>query len=160
MLNRALMSSDTREWNTPPAILEPVGRLDAIGLDPCGNATSIVAARREYRLDRGEDGLCLPWSGFGLVYCNPPYGRGIGAWLARAAGQWLDCGVESIVLVPARTDARWWQDNIRLALVCFWRGRLKFLGAPSSAPFPSAVLYHGHRPQRFREVFAPLGWIP
>jgi len=156
---RPLLSSARRDWNTPLNVLELVRAIDTIGLDPCGNATSLVQPTVEYRIDRGQDGLALPWTDPGLVFCNPPYGRGIGAWTKRASELWVKQGVESILLVPARTDAKWWQDTIRHAVICFWRGRLRFVGAPAPAPFPSALLYHGHRPHRFRELFAPVGWI-
>lgn len=87
-----------------------------------------------------SDGLATPWDGVGndLIYCNPPYGRGIGAWVdkcreAAAAGETV------IALLPARTDTRWfpWDADA----LCFWKGRLTFKGAPAPAPFPSVVAF-------------------
>lgn len=45
--------------------------------------------------------------------------------------------------------------------VCFWRGRLNFIGAPSGAPFPSALVYFGERVHRFIDAFHGVGaiWI-
>ena len=45
------------------------------------------------------------------------------------------------MLVPARTDTAWWHDYVvPFAEVRFLRGRVKFEGAPTTAPFPSAVV--------------------
>ena len=47
------------------------------------------------------------------------------------------------MLVPARTDTRWWHDYINGnpdAQVRFLRGRLKFGDSKNSAPFPSAIV--------------------
>jgi hypothetical protein len=156
-VNPALMSSARDSWNTPPEVLELVRRLGPIGLDPCSNAGSIVGASEEWRLERGEDGLARPWALAGLVYVNPPYGREIGPWAQKMAAEGR-AGVEIVALLPARTDARWWQESVRTAdALLFWRGRLRFLGAPSSAPFPSAVAYWGPRWLTFLSVFGERG---
>lgn len=47
------------------------------------------------------------------------------------------------MLLPARTDTRWWQEFIvgnPMASVKFIKGRLKFGGAKNPAPFPSAIV--------------------
>jgi hypothetical protein len=38
-------------------------------------------------------------------------------------------------------------------------GRLKFSGSEDSAPFPSALLYLGARPEVFEAVFSTVGRI-
>ncbi len=160
MLNTGLMSSDRPDWNTPPEFMERVYRVGPVALDPCSNPTSIVKARTAWSLENGDDGLAHSWiayAGRELVYVNPPYGREIAAWMAHC----FDNAGEVIALVPARTDARWFASYCWAASrICFVRGRLKFLGAPSSAPFPSAVVYWGQRyAQRFAEVFGEIGKV-
>ena len=47
------------------------------------------------------------------------------------------------MLLPARTDTKWWQEfivNNPMASVKFVKGRLKFGGAKNPAPFPSAIV--------------------
>ena len=49
------------------------------------------------------------------------------------------------MLIPARTDTRWWHDYIDgnpNASVHFINGRLKFGGAKNPAPFPSAIVIY------------------
>lgn len=73
---------------------------------------------------------------------NPPYGRGIGKWLAKAVESWQS-GATVVCLVPARTDTAWWHDYAMQGEITFIRGRLKFVaesGVKADAPFPSAVV--------------------
>lgn len=156
----ALFMSVDMTWCTPEVVLERVRRMGPIGLDPCSNPRSIVRAKTEWRGPPGVDGLAEPWAGHGLVYCNPPYGRGIGQWVAKAALEAMD-GADIRLLVPARPDTAWWHEAVvpHAAAVCFWRGRISFLGAAQGAPFPSAVVYYGQRPDAFKEAFGDAGWI-
>lgn len=70
------------------------------------------------------------------VWCNPPYGRQIGEWVKKAA----ESGAPVVMLLPARTDTRWFHDYIYgKAELRFVRGRLKFGDSRNSAPFPSMI---------------------
>jgi hypothetical protein len=77
-----------------------------------------------------------------ICWMNPPYGRQIGKWVAKAAHEAkLGCFVVS--LLPARTDTRWFHDHIYnkpYVEIEFLKGRLKFGGASNSAPFPSMLV--------------------
>ncbi len=56
--------------------------------------------------------------------------------------------------MPARTDTAWWHDWVvgHATEVRFIRGRLKFGGSKSGAPFPSAVVVYDKRPRRWWAV--------
>lgn len=154
-----LMSSAKPDWQTPDVVLDLVRQFNGgtIGLDPCTVDDNPTGARHWYT--PREDGLSQDWCGYGLVYVNPPYGRTIGHWTAKCISAYLD-GAEIVALLPARTDARWWQVEIgAVPAVCFWRGRLRFRGAEASAPFPSAIWYLGPRRFAFRDAFSPRGWV-
>ena len=74
------------------------------------------------------------------VWCNPPYGREIGKWVEKAYNESL-VGVTVVMLLPARTDTKWFHDYIYgKAEIRFVRGRLKFGDSKNSAPFPSMVV--------------------
>lgn len=157
-LNPALMSSARGDWQTPEIVLEALRQaFGDITLDPCTTYANPCRAKRI--LTPAEDGLKSPWLQCGLIYVNPPYGRGIGPWIQKCH-QYRKAGrVDPIVaLVPARTDTAWWQDNPADA-VCFWRGRLTFRGAPHPAPFPSALLFWGADESRFITVFNACGEV-
>jgi hypothetical protein len=154
-LDAALLSSQRQDWNTPPEVLDIIRKFARIGLDPCSNARSKVKASASWL----SGGLEVEWGGFGLVYVNPPYGRALGAWSEKIAQEAL-ADTEMIVLVPSRTDTKWfhrlWK---RCNALCLWKGRITFEGAPSPAPFPSAVFYFGPNAERFRAVFEDCGII-
>jgi hypothetical protein len=63
-------------------------------------------------------------------------------------GDWLRRGAEAecaVYLIPARTDTRWFHE-ICLPMateIRFLKGRLKFGGATTPAPFPSMVVVFG-----------------
>jgi hypothetical protein len=159
-VNAALLKSERDTWNTPQLIVDIVRQVGGgrIALDPCGNAGSIVGADREYRLENGDDGLRDPWTVGGLVYVNPPYGREIGPWVERCYDQ-ARLGAPVIALLPARPDTRWFRSCWKAAAICFIRGRLTFLGAPSPAPFPSVLVYWGTWTDDFHEACADLGHV-
>ena len=166
-LNGAVFSSAKHDWRTPAVVLDRVRQIGPIGLDPCGAEGSLVGARITLSLEDGNDGLSADWVQLiggleadpRLIFVNSPYGSEVGRWVAKAVRE-ARAGAEIVLLLPARTDARWWQNHVRAAAaVCFWAGRLKFVGAPSSAPFPSALWYFGSRVAAFREAFADAGWI-
>jgi phage N-6-adenine-methyltransferase len=159
-MNSALLSSEKHDWQTPDNLLDLVRKCSSsglIGYDPCtvdGNPCRAICYSRP-----DDDGLSTRWWGNGLVYCNPPYSN-VSDWVNKATRESVE-GAEIIMLVPARPDTRWWHDNIAIGAdaVCFWKGRLKFKGAPASAPFPSAIVYWGSRVEVFERVFSPYGWV-
>jgi site-specific DNA-methyltransferase (adenine-specific) len=157
-----MMSSACESWRTPPEVLDLVRQLAPIALDPCGCNGDVVGAAVSWRLQRDGDSLAKDWSldplpmSAGLIYCNPPYGRKIGPFIEKCRETWEVGGRQVVALVPARTDAKWFQDAHPTTVTLF-RGRLRFVGAPSSAPFPSALLFWGWQRRRWLDVFGPHG---
>lgn len=148
MISRAVHSSARHTWTTPQCVIDALEPMGPIGLDPCSNPQSIVPARVRLSLETGDDGLAADWDSLidvrrEIVFVNPPYGRAIGAWVAKCIEQERR-GVRIALLLPARTDTRWFQQVMLFApQVAFWNGRLKFGGAPAPAPFPSAIFWLG-----------------
>ena len=55
-----------------------------------------------------------------------------------------DHGNLVVMLLPARTDTKWFHDYIyHKAEILFIKGRLKFGGCKDAAPFPSMVVIFG-----------------
>jgi phage N-6-adenine-methyltransferase len=129
-------SSRTDEWSTDPAVF---ARLDAelgpFDLDPCATDENAKCARY---FTRADDGLAREWTG--RVFLNPPYGRTLPAWMAKAYEAAQTTADLVVCLVPARTDTRWWHDYAARGDIRLLRGRLRFGGCPNAAPFPSAVV--------------------
>jgi len=120
-MNRVLFKSENQNWQTPDSLYASLDDEFHFTLDPCPNG--------------GIGGLTRSWSGE-RVYCNPPYGRGVGDWLAKAEEADL-----AVYLLPSRTDTRWWHEYAMQAEeIRFLKGRLKFKGAKAGAPFPSVLI--------------------
>lgn len=79
------------------------------------------------------------------VFCNPPYGRETGRWVAKAYEEGHKPGSLVVLLLPARTDTTYFHDYILgRSEIRFIRGRLKFGGGKNPAPFPSMlVIFRG-----------------
>ena len=79
------------------------------------------------------------------VFCNPPYGKEIADWVRKAYEEGHKENTLVVMLIPARTDTRYFHDYImHRAEVRFVRGRLKFGGSDTGAPFPSMlVIFRG-----------------
>ena len=129
-------SSKTPEWETPQDLFDQLNKEFNFDLDVCATKEN---AKCERYYTKDDNGLIQDWSG--NVWCNPPYGREIGKWVSKA---YLESHKGVIVmLVPARTDTRWFHDWIYKCRSCevrFLKGRLKFGKSKNSAPFPSMVV--------------------
>jgi len=142
MIHRTLYASRSEDWETPQHLYDRLDAIFAFALDACA-APSNAKARAFFT--RAEDALAQDWAPYGRVWLNPPYGREIGRWMAKAYEESRK-GALILALVPARTDTRWWHASVSgKALVTFLPGRLKFLRdgqSLSPAPFPSALLLY------------------
>ena len=142
----ASASSASVEWGTPQAFFDALDATWGFTLDACAVAGNAKCPRF---FSPEQDGLVQDW-GQETVFCNPPYGRGeTGRWL-RKAWEASGSGATVVLLIPARTDTRWWHDYAMLGDVTFVKGRLKFVhadGRSDSAPFPSAVVVFRARPE-------------
>lgn len=147
------MSSVKMDWQTPKEVWELLYKLSPEIYDPC-----------PAHWKQGDpDALEESWRVQALTYVNPPYGRSLPLWTRKGAWEFRDVeakGDEQLVmLVPARPDTKWWQTYVVTAdVICFWKGRLKFVGAQFPAPFPSAFAYWGNHQERFVKVFGEKGW--
>ncbi len=127
-------SSATDLWATPQEFFDRLNAVHGFTLDACANPDN---AKCDRYFTKEQDGLTQSWDG--VVWMNPPYGREIGHWM-RKAYEASQQGATVVYLVPARTDTRWWHDYAIKGSIEFIRGRLKFGGHKTNAPFPSAVV--------------------
>jgi hypothetical protein len=130
----------TDSWCTPVWLADSLGEFD---LDPCSNQWSHIKSARSFSMERGEDGLALPWEG--SVWCNPPYSEPM-AWAKRLRehnGPWA-------ALVKLDTTTGWWWELMEQA--GDWapfRHRIRFEmgGQPGSSPsFANALVWRNWQP--------------
>lgn len=130
-----MFSSKTDLWETPQDFFRALDSEYHFDTDVC--ATPQNAKCRNYYTPE-MNGLIQNWTG--VCWCNPPYGRKIGDWV-RKASESAGAGATVVMLLPARTDTKWFHKYIYgRAEIRFVRGRLKFGGSQNAAPFPSMVV--------------------
>lgn len=124
MFNRVMFSSATDDWSTPKDVYRTLDAEFGFDFDPCP-------------LHSNFDGLSMEWGWVSFV--NPPYSN-IKDWCRKAYDEWKK-GKTVVMLIPSRTDTKYWHDYIMKASeIRFIRGRLKFGDSKNSAPFPSAII--------------------
>lgn len=145
-MHDALLSSKKMDYCTPQDFF---AQLDAEFHFTLDAAATEKSAKCEKYYTPETDGLASPWNlAGGAVFCNPPYGRQIGEWVRKAYEE-ARKGTTVVLLIPARTDTRYFHDYIYgKAEIRFLRGRLHFTDEDGTAyppaPFPSmVVIYRG-----------------
>ena len=138
MNTKLMFSSKTDQWATPQDLFDELDKEFHFTLDP-------RADDYNYKCDKWftveQDGLAQSWAGE-TVFCNPPYGRDIVKWVKKASDENKLHGITVVMLIPARTDTKYFHEYIYKKSnveIRFLKGRLKFGDAKNSAPFPSMV---------------------
>jgi site-specific DNA-methyltransferase (adenine-specific) len=148
MKSEVLWSSQKMDWATPQDFFDKLNEEFHFTLDPC-------ADDQNHKCDKyfteEQDGLKQDWSGE-AVFCNPPYGRDVSKWVKKCYEE-TDTGncLCAVMLLHARTDTRWFHDYIyhKADEVRFIKGRLKFGGQKTPAPFPSMVVVFWGREMKY-----------
>jgi len=151
---------------TPSYVLDLV-RVDlggTISLDPCTTDDNPVGAERFYAPPK--DGLTEPWDA-ATIFVNPPYAKAREPWVKKCVHMGFFHGRKVILLIPAATDTRIWQEAAMTAdAIVFVRGRLKFgVLRPNrrqvAASHPSSLIGWNTSLDACSELgFAPRWWVP
>lgn len=136
MINNALFSSNSDEWETPDTVFKMLDDEFCFNLDPC-------ASDMNHKCDNyftiEDNGLNQKWGGQ-RVFCNPPYSE-INKWVEKAYRESRHDNTLVVLLIPSRTDTRYFHNFIyNRAEIRFIKGRLKFNQSKSTAPFPSMIV--------------------
>jgi len=150
MINKGLFTSKSNEWETPQELFDGLDKEFNFDLDPCATKEN---AKCSIYYTKEEDGLAQNWNIVDLgirfeinsVFMNPPYGREIGKWVEKAYKESRRStsrtyGATVVCLLPARTDTKWFHDYCLKGEIRWIKGRLRFVGAKNSAPFPSMIV--------------------
>jgi site-specific DNA-methyltransferase (adenine-specific) len=138
-MNSALFSSRNDDWPAPQAFFDSLNREFQFTLDACALPEN---AKCRLFFTPKINGLAQDWSGH-TVFCNPPYGCKISAWVEKCYRESRKRNTKVVMLIPARTDTVYFHRFIyKVAEIRFVKGRLKFGNARNSAPFPSMVVIY------------------
>jgi phage N-6-adenine-methyltransferase len=133
-----LYSSNSDEWGTPGDLFATLNAKHNFTLDPCATDDNHVCDKY---YTREIDGLTQDWSNE-TVFVNPPFSQ-ISKWVEKAWVEMIVHNVKTVMLLPARTDTKWFHNyiyNVENVSIEFLRGRLKFGESKNSAPFPSMIV--------------------
>ena len=139
MNTNLMFSSKTDQWATPQDFFDKLNDEFHFTLDPCADEYN---HKCEKYYTKEIDGLSKIWF-YETVFCNPPYGKEIGEWVKKCYWSSKIDHSTCVMLLPARTDTKWFHDyiyNKPNAEIRFLKGRLKFGDSKNSAPFPSLVV--------------------
>lgn len=104
------------DWETPPELFGALDREFRFTLDA---AATHETRKCERYLTPDEDALKAHIFDQ-VVWCNPPYGRGLEDWCASFA-MWALNGCTVVALLPANTDTEWFR------MVWFWSHEIRLL---------------------------------
>jgi len=129
-------------WRTPEPLYRALDQEFAFTLDAAADDGNSVCDRF---FDAERDALAQSWAGE-RVFCNPPYGRALDRWLAKAVVEAQEHGATIVMLLPARTGNAWFHRHVLPhAEIRFLRGRQNFTIGGSgrcNAPFDSMVVIY------------------
>ena len=94
---------------SPPELVElalKIKGVECFALDTCCSKKNIPALK--YFIDGKKDGLNEPWKE--LNWCNPPFDKA--AFWIRKAYEEQQKGNETVMLIPVRTETKYWHDYI------------------------------------------------
>ena len=132
MNTKLMFSSACDNWKTPSDVYNKLDQEFNFDFDPC-----------PLNDNPDFDGLAIEWGKCSFV--NPPYSD-ISNWCKKAYEEYLK-GKTVVMLIPSRTDTRYWHNYIMQATeIRFIKGRLKFGDSKNSAPFPSAIIVFRIKP--------------
>lgn len=110
------MSSNSDDWATPQYLFDNINEYFNFTLDPC--ASDLNHKCKKYYTIK-ENGLIKSWKNE-VVFCNPPYGREISKWVKKAYDEYYN-GASIVMLLPARTDTKWFHEFIYNKFTIFKR---------------------------------------
>ena len=143
MNTKVMFSSSKDDWETPDELFNQLDKEFDFDVDLAATKEN---AKCDFFISPEEDAFKQNWNMInGMIYSrlkawlNPPYGKGIIKWLEKCLEESAK-GLTIVVLLPARTDTKWFHKFAKLTEIRFLPGRLTFKGAPAPAPFPSLLM--------------------
>lgn len=130
-MHKVLFSAASDEYETPKLVYQTLNDEFHFTDDPCPLG--------------GVGGLEREWGS--STFVNPPYSK-IKFWVKKAFEEHCK-GKLVVMLIPSRTDTKWWHEFImRAEEIRFIKGRLKFAGTKWNAPFPSCIVVFRSKKER------------
>lgn len=132
-MNNGMFGRDRDDWETPKDLFRKYDEKYHFTIDVCASDQTAKCARY---YTKEQNALAQDWNGE-RCWCNPPYGHIIKEFVKKA----VESKALTVLLIPARTDTKLFHKYIYNRYpVEFIKGRIRFVGAGSTAPFPSMAV--------------------
>jgi len=138
VMTKGMLSSNTDEWGTPQYLYDVLDAEFDFEVDVCANEKN---HKCPIYFSKEVDGLKQDWSNK-RCFMNPPYGKEIGKWTAKAVES-AKHGAIIVGLLPNRSDTKWYADVMKASEIRIIQGRLRFNDGAVGAPFPSVIAIWG-----------------
>lgn len=155
-----MFSSKSDEWSTPKAFYAKLDQEFNFTWDAAASFDNNMVGLAnphgyfgpDQRVPAYRNALTAQWQhrSWGTIWCNPPHS--MCKEFVKKASEAAQLGSKVVMLIPSRTDTRYFHDyiwdqttnaprpNVQIRFV---KGRLKFGNSANSAPFPSMVVVFG-----------------
>lgn len=162
--NHRAEGTGENEWFTPAVYIEAAREvMGGIDLDPATHPMAQRTVQATEFYTKADDGLRLSWHS--RVWLNPPYAQPfIAQFVRKLIAEYASGNVtQAIMLTHNYTDTAWFHEAEALAaLLCFTRGRIKFVDINGGLCAPTqgqCFFYYGDRIDEFRRVFSAHGFV-
>lgn len=126
--------STKQTYETPDSVFRPLDEEFGFTVDVAADAKN---TKCKTFIDQERDALKQEWGG--TCWCNPPYNN-LSKWVRKAFDEAQAGRAITVMLIPSRTNTKWWHDYCMKGEVRFIRGRPKFVGCKHGLPQPLAVV--------------------
>ncbi len=138
-MDKCLFMSKTDDWETPQDLFDKLDKEFHFTLDVC--ASDINYKCNKY-YTKEDNALNHNWKN-NICWMNCPYSRKLQPLFIEKASKTAKNGFTVVALLPARTDTKAFHKYIYKQLnveIRFIKGRVKFVGAKYTAPFPNMIV--------------------
>lgn len=136
-IDKNSFKSKSEEYETPKEIFEPLQKEFNLQLDVC--ATKEITKCKLF-FTKEDDALTKEWNKD--FWMNPPFGRYLRHWVAKAFEDSKRYNVNGVLILPVRSNTLWWHKYIidTKAEVRFLKGETKFVGHKRGLWLPFAII--------------------
>ncbi len=140
-------------WRTPDWLFKGINEEFHFRLDAAANS---INTKCLFFISEEQNAFHTEWHGVasGNVWLNPPYGKlagGLLAWNQRAYLQAQKYNMAVVCLVPGDTSTQYRKFAMKYGSeIRDLNSRVRFVGAPGSPEFPSALYIY--RPIKYRKI--------
>lgn len=139
------------DWQTPPWLFEKLNSWFCFSYDAFASHENHLCSlystesgtywsfMSEPELDSPLDGLSYPWANE-RVFLNPPYSRDMMPLAMAKCMEERDKAEIIVALIPFDPSTRWWNNYVEGNIVIPLKKRVRFVGAPGVATFPSCIV--------------------